>query len=558
MLSPLKTYKIWGKHSLLPALLLFALFTACRPDGEDVAGLTVLRYNEDQNITSLDPAFARNQANIWAVTQLFNGLVELDTALEVRPAIAHSWNISEDGLKYTFYLHDDVFFHDNACFPGGKGRRVVAGDFVFSLSRLTDRSINSPGTWVMNQVARTGNDKLDIYAPNDTTLIIRLDAPFPAMLGLLTMQYCAVVPHEAITMYGRDFRRNPVGTGPFRFAYWKEGVKLVFRKNDHYFEFDGDKRLPYLDAVSITFIKDRQTAFLEFVKGNLDLLTRVDASYQDELLTPAGELQPRYHDKLKMITMPFLNSEYLGMLVSNDRVPTDWPLLDKRVRQAINYGFDRQKMITFLRNNIGTPAYGGFVPVGMPGFIRNEGGYSYNPDKARQLLAEAGYPGGIGLPAIRLSTNQAYQDIAQYIQFELGRIGINIEIDVMPPATLREMMANAEAPFFRGSWIADYPDAENYLALFYSPNKSPAGPNYTHFEDESFDRLYEQALNQTNDSIRFALYHKMDSLIIDKAPKVFLYYDQSMRFVHHYVENMQNNALNHLVLKRVKINFQER
>ncbi|TVR38821.1 MAG: ABC transporter substrate-binding protein [Bacteroidia bacterium] len=536
------------------AALSFAVFMACERAAEDVEGLTVLRYNEDQNITSLDPVFARNQANIWAVTQLFNGLVELDTALEIRPAIAHSWSVSDDGREYAFYLRDDVYFHDNACFPEGKGRRVVARDFVFSFSRLTDRSINSPGAWVMNQVARTGNNELHISAQNDTTLIIRLVEPFPPMLGLLSMQYCAVVPHEAITMYGRDFRRNPVGTGPFRFAYWKEGVKLVFRKNDHYFEFDGDQRLPYLDAVSITFIKDRQTAFLEFVKGNLELLTRVDPSYQDELLTPAGELQPGYREKLRMITMPFLNSEYLGMLLSDDRVAPDWPLRDQRVRQAINYGFDRQKMITFLRNNIGTPAYGGFVPVGMPGFTKNEGGYTYNPDKARQLLAEAGYPGGIGLPAIRLSTNQAYQDIAQYIQFELGRIGITIEIDVMPPATLREMMANAEAPFFRGSWIADYPDAENYLALFYSPNKSPAGPNYTHFEDETFDHFYEKARKQTNDSIRFALYHKMDSLIIDKAPKVFLYYDQSMRFVHNYVENMQNNALNHLVLKRVKIN----
>ncbi len=534
-------------------LFLLAL-GACGTGLPDMEDLTVLRYNEDQNITSLDPAFARNQANIWGVTQLYNSLVELDEELNVRPAVARSWKVSDDGLTYTFFLRDDVVFHDNPCFPDGKGRRVVAGDFVYSLSRLVDPELNAPGAWVMNRVARREDGSLKLSAPNDTTFVVQLQQAFPPMPGLLSMQYCAVVPHEAVEKYDRGFRRNPVGTGPFQFAYWKEGVKLVYRKNKHYFEFDGKERLPYLDAVSISFIVDRQSAFLEFIKGNVDLLTRVDPSYQDELLTPAGDLQGRYKDDLKMITMPFLNSEYLGMLVSDNHLPEDWPLRHRKVRQAINHGFDREKMLTFMRNNIGTPAHSGFVPLGMPGFTQNEGGYHYDPDKARQLLAEAGYPDGQGMPVITLHTNQAYQDIAQYVQFELARLGIPLEVDVMPPATLREMMANAEAPFFRGSWIADYPDAENYLALFHSKNKSPAGPNYTHFQNKTFDRLYEKALSESNDSLRYSLYHQMDSIIVAEAPKVFLFYDQSMRFVHNHVENMGNNPLNHLVLKRVRIN----
>ncbi len=534
------------------AAVVFAL-GSCGQSMEPLDGLSVLRYNEDQGITSLDPAFARNQANIWAVSQLYNSLVQLDEKLDVRPALAKWWEVSEDGLTYTFYLRDDVYFHDNACFPDGKGRRAVASDMVYSLSRLLDPGLNAPGAWVLNQVARRPDGSLDVNAPNDTTFIVNLRQAFPPFLALLSMQYCAVIPFEAVEKYGREFRRNPIGTGPFRFAYWKEGVKLVYRKNERYFEFEDDVRLPYLDAVSISFIIDRQTAFLEFVKGNLDLLTRVDASYQDELLTPAGELQERYKERLKMITMPFLNTEYLGMQVSEKNVPNGWPLLDRKVRQAINYGFDREKMIAFMRNNIGTPAHAGFVPLGMPGFYRNSGGYSYNPDKARQLLEEAGYPGGQGLPVIALRTNQAYQDIAQYIQFELARIGLSIDIDVMPPATLREMMANAESPFFRGSWIADYPDPENYLALFYSRNKTPAGPNYTHFHHSEFDRLYEKAITETDGGKRQAMYRAMDSIVIAEAPVVFLYYDQSMRFVQRNVENMGNNPLNHLVLKNVRI-----
>jgi ABC-type transport system substrate-binding protein len=541
-----------GKQSsaLLIALLLFV--SSCNNRFDQDEGLTVFRYNEPGNVTSLDPVYARNQANIWAVSQLFNSLVELDSQLQVKPALAREWKICDEGLTYTFYLRQGVRFHDNACFLHGSGRLLTAHDFVFSLNRLVEPSLNSPGSWVMNQVARRSDGSLDIFASNDSVLVITLSKPFPPFPGLLGMAYCSAVPHEAIEKYGTGFRRNPVGTGPFRFQYWKEGVKLVFRKNEHYFEHDQGIQLPYLDAVSISFIIDRQTAFLEFMKGNIDFLSGVDASYKDELLTPDGKLQPKYHDRFELIAMPFLNTEYLGMMVNETNLPDKWPLLDVKVRRAINYGFDRSKMLAFLRNNIGIPAYGGFVPVGVPGFSENEGGYHYDQDYARKLLSEAGFPEGNGLPVITLMTNQTYQDIAQFIQHELSRIGIRIAIDVMPPATLREAMAKGEAGFFRASWIADYPDAENFLALFYSGNKSPTGPNYTHFSDMTFDSLYIQSLSVTNENLRYDLYRQMNDIIIEQAPVVFLFYDQSVRFVSATVKGMTNNPLNHLDLRRVK------
>ncbi|TVQ12266.1 MAG: ABC transporter substrate-binding protein [Bacteroidetes bacterium] len=533
--------------------LLFAFTFSCKGPYEDYSHLSLFRYNEDGSITSLDPVYARNQANIWATSQIFNGLVQLDTLLIVKPAIAHSWDISDDGTVYTFYLRNDVYFHDDESFEDFKGRRVVAEDFIFSFARLTDPTLNSPGSWVMNPVARRNDGTLDIEALSDTVLQIRLKEPFPPMAGLLCMQYCSVVPREAVEARGQDFRKSPVGTGPFHFQYWKEGVKLVFRKNEKYFEFDGSDRLPYLDAVAITFIQDRQTAFLEFIKGNLDILTRIDASYKDELLTPHGELQEKHQERFYKRTGPFLNTEYLGILVDNN-APNSLSALQKRkVRQAINYGFDREKMLKYLRNNLGTPAHAGFVPVGMPGFDKNEGGFTYQPDKARRLLAEAGFPNGEGLPAIELSTTSLYMDIGQYIQHELARIGIRMQINVMPPATLREMMAKADAPFFRGSWIADYPDAENYLALFYSKNHTPAGPNYTRFTSHEFDRLYEKSSSVVDDSLRFEYYRKLDRIIIEEAPVVPLFYDQSVRFLPHYVQGLETNPLNHMLLKRVRI-----
>lgn len=540
------------KPGLVPLILCLLYVSSCSNRFDHDEGLTVFRYNEPGNVSSLDPIYARNQANIWAGSQLFNSLVELDRKLNVKPALAHKWTICEEGLEYTFYLRQGVRFHDDDCFLHGTGRLVTAHDFVFSLNRLVEPSLNSPGSWVMNQVARRSDGSLDIYARNDSILVLTLSKPFPPFLGLLGMTYCAVIPHEAIETYGASFRRNPVGTGPFCFQYWKEGVKLVFRRNEHYFEKEGDIQLPYLDAVAISFIIDRQTAFLEFVKGNMDFLSGVDASYKDELLTPNGDLQPKYHDRFELIAMPFLNTEYLGIMVNENKLPDNWPLLDVKVRKAINYGFDRSKMLAYLRNNIGIPANGGFVPVGVPGFSENEGGYHNDQDYARQLLSEAGFPEGQGLPVINLMTNQAYQDIAQFIQHELSRIGIRIAIDVMPPATLREAMAKGEANFFRASWIADYPDAENFLALFYSGNKSPAGPNYSHFSDAAYDSLYEKSLSVTNESLRLELYRQMNAIIIEQAPVVFLFYDQSVRFVPTTIKGMTNNPLNHLDLRRVK------
>ena len=226
----------------------------------------IFRYNESAGITTLDPAFAKNQSMTWACRQLYNGLVQLDTGLEVRPCIAKRWEISNGGMEYRFTLRDDVWFHKDALLGSDSTRRVTAEDFVYSLGRLTDPAVASPGAWIMREVE-------GMEAEDDTTLTIRLKEPFAPFLSQLGMVYCSVVPREVVEKWGKDFRSHPCGTGPFQFQYWKEGVKLVLRKNAHYFERDDDgSPLPYLDAVAVTFIIDKQTAFLEFMKGNLDFM----------------------------------------------------------------------------------------------------------------------------------------------------------------------------------------------------------------------------------------------------------------------------------------------
>ena len=532
-------------------ILCSLLLSSCFRTEYKNEGKYVFRYNESAGITSLDPAFTKDQSNIWACNQLYNGLVQLDEQLRIQPSIASKWAISEDGKTYTFTLKKDVFFHKNIALKD-KLRNVIASDFVYSFNRIVDEKIASPGAWIFNYVKKL-DGKFAFTALNDSVLEIVLNQSFPPFLSLLSMQYCSVVPKEAIEFYGKDFRKNPVGTGPFQLKRWKEGVKMVLVKNENYFEYDKLNRLPYLDAIAITFIIDKQSVFLEFIKGNIDFMSGIDVSYKDELLTVNGRLNPKYENKFQLISQPYLNTEYLAFLMDNTNEIKNNPLNHLAVRQAINYGFDRVKMMRYLRNNIGTPALYGFIPKGLPGFDTSKiKGYDYQPDKSRKLLADEGFPNGEGLGEITLSTTSSYLDLCKYIQNQLTEIGLKIKIDVNPPATLREMIAKSKLPFFRGSWIADYPDAENYLSLFFSGNFCPMGPNYTHFSNPHFDLLYKKAQNEINDSLRYNYYNQMDQVIMNEAALVVLYYDQVLRFVQNNIHDLGSNPMNLLTLKRVK------
>ena len=501
----------------------------------------IFKYNEHSNIATLDPAFARNPQTIWPSNQLFNGLVQLDDQLNIQPDIAKSWRINDSTSTYTFTLRDDVYFHKNKVFKKDSTRRVIAQDFVYSFDRLLSPELASPGSWVLNAVQR-------YHAANDSTLVIQLKKPFPAFLGLLSMRYCSVVPKEAIGYYGNDFRSNPVGTGPFMFKFWEENIKLILRKNPIYFEKDAQgNSLPYLEAVAITFLPDKQSEFLQFAQGNIDFMTGLDNSYKDDIITTKGALQPKYKDKVKLITTPYLNTEYLGFFMGSTSKEIASPL----IRQAINYGFDREKMVTYLRNSMGIAATHGFIPKGLAGFDSIQG-YSYDPEKARALINRYKQATGATTIQVTIGTNSQYLDLCEYIQGELEKLGVSITIDVMPPATLRQLKSSGELDIFRASWVADYPDAENYLSLFYSPNFTPNGPNYTHFKNVVFDSLYVEAQKISEISKRKLLYTQMDSIIISQAPIVPLYYDIAVRFVSKKITGLGINPQNFLVLKKVK------
>lgn len=553
-------------------LALVLLATGCGQRHDNEEGLAIFKYNESAGILTLDPIYAKDLPHIWACNQVFNSLVAFDDKMNLVPMVAKSWEISEDGLVYTFHLRDDVQFHEDECFidkwafrqaqrpseteahelvegPTAKSRFVTAEDFVYSFNRVVDKQLSSPGMWIFSSVKHE-NDRYAFTALDDSTFQIELSKPFPPFLGILSMTYASVVPKEAVEYYGDDFRSHPVGTGPFHFQYWKEGVKLVFRKNPDYFERDAaGERLPYIDAVSVSFLIDKQVAFLEFIKGKFDFMSGIDARYKDELLTYDGQLRQKYEDKIELITEPYLNTEYFSFFIDpNDPLGPDRA---RALRQAVSLCIDREKMLRYLRNGIGEPGTGGMIPAGLPGHSPTIG-YGYDLKRAQHLVAENHLQGHL----LHLTTVADYADIGKFVQSQVEQIGLQCKMEVMPPATMRSMRSNGSLSFFRSSWVADYPDAENYLSLFTTSNFAPAGPNYTHYTNPKYDKLFDKALLCNDLQERAQYYTEMDSLMMQDAPVVVLFYDEVLRFVNKRVQGLGSNPTNLLDLRRVRIGFQ--
>ena len=545
--------------SLAALLLLAGCHDAARPPADE---RRVFRYNQPEALSSLDPAFARNQANSWAVSQLFNGLMELDSTLLPVPALARRYSISPDGRLYTFVLRPGVRFHDSDVFAGGKGRAVTAADFVYSFRRILDAATASSGGWIFRGKVLEkpdGNPSDTAFvAVNDSTLRIHLKEPFIPFLGILTMPYAYVVPHEAVAKYGKDFREHPVGTGSFQFKLWDEGNVLLYERNPGYWRTDRQgNKLPYLDAVAVSFLPDRKTEFLTFMQGKLDFLSGIRAGSRDLIMHPDGTIRDDFKGKFTVQKAPYLNTEYLGFQLDSanligEQAIQGRALRDKRVRQALNYALNKPEMLTYLLNRVGHAGTSGFVPTALPSFSEKEvPGYTYQPQKARQLLRAAGY--GPQRPLrLRLSTVLERKEIGEYLQKQWADVGAQVQIDINQSAAQQDLVDNGRVAFFAKSWLGDYPDAENYLALFYSPNFSPAGPDKTHFKNAAYDELYDEARRTQDVAKRTALYQAMDRIVVEESPVISLYYDEVVRLTQNNVRGLTPNPMNQLLLERVR------
>jgi len=510
----------------------------------------VFRYNESANLNSLDPAAARTLEPMWVVDQIFDGLVELDANLQVRPLVAESFAASDSGRTWTFVLRTDVHFSACPDVPGlEEGRQVVAEDVVFSLNRLRDPAVASAGRWIL--------DPLDVHGPGEgiealgtDTVVFRLSEPFSPFLGLLATAYANIVPREAVEHYGSEFRSHPVGSGPFKLAWWMEDVACVLHKNPAYWEKDeSGASLPYLDAVHISFVADLGAEYQGLLQGRYDFMSGLHPAYMEEVLTETGELQERHADVMRMERRPFLKTDYIGFNLAASA--DGWmPWHDTRVRQALSLAVDREGIARTLRRGTAVPTSGFVPPALLQGYTSNHP--VQDLEAAHELLATVRDEHPLPWPPFVISTTPDYSDLCAALQYQWQSLGVEVAVDVVSASTQRERVANGKAALFRKSWLADYPDAENFLSLFRTVNFAPGGPNYTHFSDAAFDAGMEQAVKMTVSSERLVMYAEMHDLVMSSMPVIPLFHDQVTHFLRNEVTGWEINSVNRLDLRRVQ------
>lgn len=546
------------KFLILTITILSYTFFSCGKKTE--SDKKIFNLNISQGIETLEPVMSNSAYSIWGVQQLMEGLVEFDKDKNIVPCIAKSWTISPDGIIYTFNLKSDVKFHDDDCFKDKKGRNVIANDFKYCLERVNNPKSKTRGMWVFRDKIKGAkefsegktSDITGIKAVNDTTLTIELYNAFSPFLSLLTMTYGFVYPKEAVEKYGEQLGFHPVGTGPFKFNHWSIDKELVLDKNPNYWEKDSKgAALPYLDGVKITFTQSSETEFLDFQNGKYDFHQPSSETF-DVITDENGKLKDADTKNFSLVKQPWLQTVFIGMMQSPD-LPggkTGPFSANKKLRQALNYAIDKDKIVKFVLKNRGKSAVNGPIPPGMPGFNPDIKGYTYDITKAKELLKEAGYNDGKNLKLTLICGNEEIQrSVAIAIQEQLKSLGIDMQIEQMLQATLISKQENGEFPFWRASWGADYFDPENFMALFYSKNITPKGPNRVGYAFYKVDELYEKSLKETDNSARMKIYDEMQKIVIEDAAWLPLYYNEQIYLLSKNIEGFYIDGLNIINLK---------
>lgn len=531
--------------SVILISLVFAYYLSSCSDKSNQIPSNTFKYNIAVGLNSLDPAFTKDIAATWACSHIYEGLFILDSNAELEPLLADSFWIEANQLRYHFHLKKGVYFHKNPCFQTSDStRQFNAFDVAYSFRRLIDPKTASPGSWALR-------NKLDSLHPfqiiDSFHLVINLRQPNAQFLQVLSMSYCAIVPKEAVEYYGKNFRKNPVGTGAFAFKLWEDGEVLFLQKNQHYHLRDNNGlALPYLNYVKVTFNENKKTEHFSFEKGDLSFITGLDQNIIHQVFNQKGQLLPEWQTKAQLYKKPFLNTEYMAIRA----VDSNSILKNKSIRQAINYSINRPEIAQYLKYNLVLPANKGFVSAGMPNYDTIFIGYTFDIEKSKKILQSQGFSRS-KRPKLELHINNSFVEMAELLANQLTNAGFEVEIKLHPADMMMQLAAQGKLGFFRRSWMADYPDAENYLACFYSKNGSP--PNYTRFYNAQYDKFYEKLITEISPTHRKELTKQLEQILVEESPIVPIFYDQSIRLVQKNIQGLEQNVVNGLDLRRVRI-----
>jgi oligopeptide transport system substrate-binding protein len=568
-------------HKFLPFFFVAVILASCggggkKEEGPDIREAKggvfyggIFKINEVEDFKNLFPLSINDAPSFRIAGQVYQGLLKLDQAtLEVKPCLAESFTVSEDATKYTFKLHKGIKFQNDPCFKDGQGREMNAHDVKYCFDRICTASADNVVYVLFESKVKgakeyyesTKNGKKGskegvsgIKVIDDYTIEVELNFPFSAFPKIIAHNGCWIFPKEAYEKYKDEMRVQMVGTGPFIRQTVKDEMVLL-KRNPNYWEKDEHgNQLPYLDGIKFTFKDQKKIEFLEFNKKHLDMVWKLPVEEIQFILANRDNASSgnaaRILQETQALAIQFYGFQTQGEIFNN-----------KKVRQAFNFAIDREKLCTFTLQGEGRPAAYGFVPpyTGYP--YQNVVGYTFDPGKAKSLLAEGGYPGGRGFPACTLYFNSGgttNELLAVAIQNELKEnLNIDVTIQMMKQKQLIDYFVSGKADFWRSAWVADYPDPENFLNMFYG-KYVPENPddmsniNFSRYKNEEYDKLFELALRETDEAKRMELFAKCDQMIIDDAVVMPIYYDSYQRLLQTNIANFPINAMEYRDFSRV-------
>ena len=524
-----------------------------------------------QKVKGMDPIYANDLYSSGELARVYEGLLEYNYVrpYELRANLAESMpEVSNNGLNYTFKIRQGVLFHDDPAFPDGKGRELVAQDFVYSIKRLADLKLQGLGWWLFDGKIKGLNEWRDKYreaeksnyddeveglkATSKYTLQLVLTKPFPQLLYALAMPFSFAVAKEVVDHYGQEFLNHPVGTGAFMLDRFDQSNKIVYQKNPNFrektFPCDAfpeyksvadvycDKKIPFVDKVTVNVILEDQPRWLNFQKGNLDLVSIPKDNF-DSVIPDAKELAAEFKEKeISLIIAPSLDVTYTGF-------NHDLPLFQKKkLRQAMMLAYDSERANKLFYNATAIDAHS-IIPPGIDGHIKGfKSPYSHQGsesiEKAKRLLREAGHPDarGIGELTLDVPSSTVSRQMAEYFKTQMEAINIKIKVVQNTWPEFQKKIRARQIQLYSIAWLADYPDAENFLQLLYGPNKSP-GANGSGYDNAEFNALYEQSSTMGNSSARTKLYEQMSLMAAEEVPLLFGVHRQKYVLTHSWITN---------------------
>jgi oligopeptide transport system substrate-binding protein len=520
--------------------------------------------NESDYIKNLFPHNIVDAISYRVASQIYEGLLKFDQKdLTLKEGIAESWTVDESQTVYTFNLRKGVFFHDNECFQGGKGREVTAEDVKYCFTLLCTPSVTNQGFSSLDGILKGARAYYDaakdgkapsfelegIKILDPYSIQFTLEEPNSIFLNNLARPFTFIFPKEAYEKYDKEMRTKAVGTGPFLISDLQENNVVVLKKNENYYLTDKDgNKLPYLNGIKVKFLKDKKSELLEFKKGQLNMMYRMPTDYIIEIEESTAQKKGEYGE-YELQRTPEMATHFLGFLNNGKMFGS------KELRKAISFSINRKKILDAVLNGEGySHAIYGITPLdAYKGYdVKQIKGYDLNLDSANFYLKKAGFKRGADVPKITLELNSDGERniaVAEEIKKQLKEnLDINVDINVVTTAQLVENMQSGKSDFFRAGWFADYPSPENFLWFFYGKNV-PASldkvsyPNLTRYVNPAFDELYEAGLRAKTQEEAYAYFLKAEQIAMADAPIITLWYDEGYRLLQSTVRGLDNNAM---------------